>query len=485
MAWFKKGGFVQVASLVRSPEDWFEAFEPFHPHALTAKTASKLIEGFSPDDFLFSHNTIIASVDVDPKMDWMITPETQPFINDNVDAWERGVIANDWRSFIGKHNYLEHVQIPSLSKGTIIDAALRDVGESLYTDILVATSRRHADLIERIKTGDLNAMSMGCICDYTICTKCGNRAVDEVQLCPCILHGNKGNTFIGPDGHQRKVAELCGHRDDPGSVEFIEASWVANPAFRGAVTRNLLTLPELAQKAATTQFFMPTPRARNTGGLPRAARQVRALDGQMDDTLPPEALPKQPERPPEGDVFDYLYYDDKPHNTLEQEYTEDDDRPFDVELQWEKDRKRTPALELLEETIVHSSRYETQTDEFLSKYKNSGLSEGQLLRVQEGVRHYREGGFRAVARAGFNGVELLSLRYFLERFRPHRKASTHTPVTHYSLVRHLGGLHPFNSEIDFLKVCVKAMGRKLSSREEADLLLDLGRLYDLGEGHTT
>lgn len=475
-----------ISSLVRSSEDWFEAFEPFHPHAITSKTASRIIEGYSPDEYLLSHNTIIASVDVDGEVDHLVTPETQQFINDNVDCWERGVIANDWRTFIGAENYLEHVQIPSLSKGKIIDAALRDVGDSLYTDILVATSRQHSGLIRRIESGELNAMSMGCICDYTICTKCGNKAVDEVQLCNCVRYA-KGDSFIGPDGHKRKIGELCGHRDDPGSVRFIEASWVANPAFRGAVTRNLLSLPELAQKAATRQFFVPSDLPILDGGLLKAAHVTAAPEPvmdeaegyyKMDDTLPPEAQPKQPQRFTE-DVYDYLYYDDKPEHNLTQEYTDNDDRPFDVDEEWRKSKE--PPLEFLEENVIHSSKAASKSDEFLMKYAQSGLTEAQLLRIQEGLRYYRQGGFSAAASAGFKGVELLSLRYFMEKYRPVRQGSVTTPIDHYGLVKHLRGMQPFASEIDFLKMCVSQMGRKLKSRGEANSLVRLAMLYDLGE----
>ncbi|MDP2726717.1 MAG: hypothetical protein Q8P59_04165, partial [Dehalococcoidia bacterium] len=434
--------------LVRSAEDWLGAFEPFRPHSLTTKTAARLIEGYSPDEYLFSHNTIIASVDVDADQDFMITPETLPFINDNVDAWERGVLANDWRTFIGAENYLEHVQISSLSKGKVVDAALRDVGESLYVDILVATSKVHDRLITRIQTGDLNAMSMGCVCDYTICSKCGNKAVDEVELCSCIRYG-KGNSFLGSDGHQRKAAELCGHRDDPGSVRFIEASWVDNPAFRGAVTRNLLTLAELEKKAACVQFFIPS-NLPDLGrpGLQRAATRAAADPVRDeaesyytgDDTLPPEAGPSEPRRVKDN-VFDYLYYDDAPSNNLTKEYTEEnDDRPFDVEKEWESEKDF--PIEFLEDTIVHSRKSSSETEDFLRKYRSAGLTESQLMRVQEGLRYYREGGFRRAAQAGFKGVELLSLRYFMERFRPSRAASRGIPVQYYGLVKELKGLSP-------------------------------------------
>jgi hypothetical protein len=84
---------------------------------------------------------------------------------------------------------------------------------------------------------------MGCKIAYSICSKCGNKAVDETQACTCVRY-EKNNTFYDSNGVQRKVAELCGHESDPDSVTFIDASWVANPAFTGAVVRNVINPPE-------------------------------------------------------------------------------------------------------------------------------------------------------------------------------------------------------------------------------------------------
>jgi hypothetical protein len=85
-----------------------------------------------------------------------------------------------------------------------------------------------------------------CSVEETICTKCGNVAVDEVDLCPCIKY-EKLNKFIDATGQQRVVAELCGHPEieDHAGVHFIEASWVATPAFEGAVLRNILNIDHM------------------------------------------------------------------------------------------------------------------------------------------------------------------------------------------------------------------------------------------------
>jgi hypothetical protein len=219
------------------------------------KTAKSVIAKYSPDKYLLSHATIIASVDVEladlknPKSDYLILPEFSQFVNNNGDAWTKGVLKNAYKTFIGGENYLEHVQIPELSKGKIIDAVPREIvigkdknGKELsthYVDILVATDRRHDELIRKIESKELNSLSMGCLIKYSICSKCGNRAVDETEACDHVRY-QKNNMFFDDNGVQRKIAELCGHESEPDSVKFIEASWVKQPAFTGAVLRSFV-----------------------------------------------------------------------------------------------------------------------------------------------------------------------------------------------------------------------------------------------------
>lgn len=227
------------------------------------RTANKLaatpkFAEFNSKDYLLSHCTIVASVDTDPYTDYYITPSTTKYVNMNYDCWQRDLLSQSYRSFIGAENYVEHVQVPSLSKGKIIDAVLRDIeGETLYCDILVATDKKHKELVHKIRTGSINAMSMGCIASFTICTKCGNRASDEKELCPHVHL--KGSTFMDERGTERIIAELCGHVDSPGSVRFIEASWVENPAFPGAVLRNILNPDDSKDPTTGVKFYANIP----------------------------------------------------------------------------------------------------------------------------------------------------------------------------------------------------------------------------------
>lgn len=226
-------------------------------------------ESFTPDKYLLTHSTIVCSVDVDTPSnvktgsvqfegekinrrfaDYVVKADCDQYINNNLDCWSRGVLQKSYKSFIGAHNFVEHIQVEELSKGKIIDAVLRDIGDSLYVDILVATNKKHTDLVQQIISGQMNAMSMGCSVDYTICTKCGNVASDETEMCKHIKY-EKGNVFYDEKGNKHRVAELCGHESegDNGGVTFIEASWVATPAFKGAVARNTLDIQKVASQS--------------------------------------------------------------------------------------------------------------------------------------------------------------------------------------------------------------------------------------------
>ena len=245
--------FLKVANavVVRNLKDWEEwgGESLFH-----TKTAQKeIVSKYEPDKYLLTHCTIIASVDVEKDNPHFITPETTRFVNNNYDAWERDLLLGCYKTFIGANNYVEHVQVEDLAKGKVIDAVAREVifpsktanereAKSIYVDILVATDRKHKKLVKDIEEERTNKLSMGCAVAFTICSKCGNKAEDTVQLCRHIKY-EKGNKFLDDSGVERIVAELCGHKDDPESVKFIDASWVENPAFTGAVLNKIL-IPE-------------------------------------------------------------------------------------------------------------------------------------------------------------------------------------------------------------------------------------------------
>ena len=237
----------------------------------------KIIADFDPANYLLTHCTIVASVDVEdaPKevhfisdktkkeyaklegrKDYYITPETAKYVNANGDAWGRSLLKKSYKTFIGAQNYVEHVQDPTLSKGKILDAVIREVDDnkSVFVDILVATDKKHKDLVGKIKTGELTTLSMGSIVAFTICTECGRIASDETELCHHIKFFKRNKFISENDGKQRPIAELCGHYLYPESNEFIEGSWVETPAFKGAVMRNEIEVDEIDKVAFIEQY---------------------------------------------------------------------------------------------------------------------------------------------------------------------------------------------------------------------------------------
>lgn len=280
---------------------------------LTEQARNILGGSLDPDQYLFTHCTIVASVDVENApgvklgkvrvgsktidrrfANYFIKPACNQYVNNNGDSWSREVLKKSFHTFIGGHNFQEHVQIEEKSKGRILDAVSRDIGDSLYIDILVATNRCHTQLVRDILAQDMTTLSMGCTTDFTICSKCGHVAADETELCDCVRY-EKLNTFIDDSGVKRVVAELCGHESvgDTGGVRFIEASWVGTPAFQGAVLRNILALEDTnrAESEIRKMLASPAPSANWSEGAMLKAASSSRIAGEFGEDEPPEAAP--------------------------------------------------------------------------------------------------------------------------------------------------------------------------------------------------
>ena len=212
---------------------------------------------YNTKDYLFTHDTACCSVETEENGYW-ITPPCWELVNANGNAWTTPVLLASFKTFIGGENYLEHMQIPALSKGKILDAIARPVvhhsdkygDANIYVvDVLVATERKHESLIERIESGKLTTLSMGTICCYTTCSICGKVIGDNDKNCEHI-DKHLGQMVTCQDGKDRICSELCGAVDENGnyiedSNKFIEISWVSHPAFQGAVVNAFVETNEI------------------------------------------------------------------------------------------------------------------------------------------------------------------------------------------------------------------------------------------------
>jgi len=211
-----------------------------------SSAAARFKQAADTSKYLLSHCTIMASVmvEADP-YDYLIKPECSHLVNNNDDAWTNEVLKLSHSSFVGAFNFVEHFQNSKYAKGHILDAILRKINLSgdggvwvYFCDILVATDLGHEKLINDIRSEKVKYLSMGCVTDLVICSYCGARVTDQNTYCNHLSY-QKGMFLADDDGIPRRIAELCGHKSMPqGGVKFVEASWVATPAFPGAAKRN-------------------------------------------------------------------------------------------------------------------------------------------------------------------------------------------------------------------------------------------------------
>jgi len=207
---------------------------------------------FTPEKYLLSHATIVGGVEPEDN-GYYIRPAHNKWVNDNGNAWLNQVLLESYKSFIMAENYLEHIQFPALSKGKILDSVAWVVREhepgrkellpTVFVDILVATHRKHHDLISLIQSKKLNGLSMGCNILFSQCSFCGEifeEGVDE----PCEHVRSELRHYFARGGKKYRKAELCGLPGRRGSCIFTEASWVGVPAFTPAIRHGSLRVGE-------------------------------------------------------------------------------------------------------------------------------------------------------------------------------------------------------------------------------------------------
>jgi len=213
---------------------------------------------FNIQDYLLTHASIVVSCQTEEN-NYYIKPACSKLINNNGNSWSNEVLLATFKTFIGAFNFREHVQDPRHSKGIILDAVLRpfkftdpdtnETADVYLVDILVATERKHHELVGKIASGELTTLSMGCTVKYVTCSKCGKVFGDNDKVCEHI-EKELLQYFVDENGIKRRVSEMCGRvlkgsdgtpYGDPDSVRFIEASWVEKPAYKGAVINHYIS----------------------------------------------------------------------------------------------------------------------------------------------------------------------------------------------------------------------------------------------------
>jgi len=454
----RKVAYATVVKPDQSLKDWGNTMSRTASSTNLVDKASEILgEAFNPDDYLLTHATIVCSVDTfSPDLplgsvdyegeqierkyaDFRITKETEQYINNNRDAFSRSVLLKSYKTFIGAYNFLEHRQVPSESKGKIIDAVVRDIGGSLYVDILVATHLSNTKIIADIKSGKLNALSMGCNITFSICTRCGNVAIDETEMCSHILH-EKGSKFIDENGEERIVAELCGHFsiDPTGGVTFIEASWVDDPAFKGAVLRNILSANAVTKQAVEEILSQP-PRQWVEDELSKAASQKEGFDFEGDEGGGEEEDSKEDSKDDLGAAVELVK-----QKIFDRALKEINDK---VDAKQEKEKVSDQALTSTNESLLREAQTQVsgETKEISSESSVSFVNHLIMKSAScEGEFLTRIASFHRSLGASFDPMLY--------------KAVQKNPIEH------------FRAPVEYIQACNGSLGRKASKKEAAFLI---------------
>jgi hypothetical protein len=151
-----------------------------------------------------------------------------------------------------------------------------------FVEILIGVDKtKDPSFAEGVRTGSLNATSMGCVCDSTTCNVCDHVAYNRNEFCQHIKGGNKKKVFKTAAG-DRMAFEWC------NNVVFTEQSRVDQPADPTALQTEILELS--AQKRAAESLHNETEMlklSKRIVELETKVANIRTADG-------PEAPPPAP-----------------------------------------------------------------------------------------------------------------------------------------------------------------------------------------------
>lgn len=216
-----------------------------------AAKKSEAVLSFNSNDWVFTQATAVCSVPVEED-GYTIKPEGLNLINDNGNSFKHKDIQKYHHTFLGAHNFVDHIQDPAESRGVVIDSVMRKLdlknGEyTIYVDLLIATSkRRDAKWAAMIESGEVSFLSMGCNSSAVQCSRCGHVSFSEEEDCDhCTF--NLGLTYYDKNGIKRRISQIVtdhmNEEDGDEGIFFEEISYLSvDPAFVGAVRSHLLEL---------------------------------------------------------------------------------------------------------------------------------------------------------------------------------------------------------------------------------------------------
>jgi len=225
--------FLKHAKVVVSGKA-FESLDAF------SKTASKKLKVFANAKFTELLADVHEAYNISPNVsDYIFVVAravTADVPNENRDGFSERELLDlkksgsfCYESFIGCPMLEEHddSDIKRIAGGFIVDAYYDDVDikDRKVVALLAVDKNKKKKFATNILNGVTEAFSMGCICESTTCSKCGNIAKYESQYCDHI------KAKYSPLNFNKEAFEWC------NGVTFRELSHVENPADKTALSK--------------------------------------------------------------------------------------------------------------------------------------------------------------------------------------------------------------------------------------------------------
>lgn len=160
-------------------------------------------------------------------------------INQNFDAWPSEELKKSYKTFIGKPVFVNHAnEDPELARGRVAAARYVEAGDDKYIEtIMEIDAERFSKLAKELIDGGLDSVSMGVEAGITICSYCGNKAVNEPDFCDHVLH-HKGE-YLPRKTASGEIEDVLVY-EKCGNLHFFELSYVFDPADETAVVSKVL-----------------------------------------------------------------------------------------------------------------------------------------------------------------------------------------------------------------------------------------------------
>lgn len=174
-----------------------------------------------------------------PGMVYARTRAISARVNRNFDGFPSAELKRAYATFQGRPVFVNHENHdPSRTRGIIVASAYREAGSDKYIELFTEVdAKAYPKLAKEIELGNIDSVSMGCDVQSTVCSYCGNRAVDTRDFCDHVLY-SKGKT-LSRMASNGALEDVLVYEECEG-VNFFEISWVFDPADETALTQEVI-----------------------------------------------------------------------------------------------------------------------------------------------------------------------------------------------------------------------------------------------------